>query len=181
MNQPDFLKVSRKDLLAYMMCSARISWPLWAVGVIGLFVTLVGALSDWRIMLVGLIICLSVAPTIAFFIYFSNLLDSHIMINILPHTVESRPGGYLVRIYRPNMDKVQDEDNSPDSGRESCADRQPDWIETGKMTVFESNVVKRSDSGNFSILTLVHSPVKVLYIPRALHAAPVSCGIRHGS
>lgn len=169
MNRPDFLKVSRKDLLTYMMCSPQISWSLWAVLIMGLFLSFIGVLADWKILILGLIICFTVVPTVAFFIYFSNLIDSHIMINILPHTVESRPGGYLVRIYRPDFRQ--------DGTGEDEKEKDPGWVETGKMTIFETNVLKRSETNQFSILHLVNSPVKVLYIPKNLQAGPVACEI----
>ena len=150
----------------YLMSTPSISWPVWSAAGLGAMVSLLGALYDVRFMLVGLMICLSVTPMLAFFIFFCNILDTHIMLNVLPHTIESRTGGYLVRIYRE--DKFTDEE-----GKEAS-----EWVETGRMTIFESKVQKRIERVDSSVLFLVDSPVKVLYIPKCLHSLPVLCDVR---
>lgn len=165
MERSDFFNVSRKELIFYLLSSPSISWPLWLTFGLGLVLVFTGAVCDVRMMFLGLILCLTVAPTMAFFIYFSKMLDTHIMINILPHTIEGRPGGYLVRIYR--AEPSQDDDTKD----------KMEWIETGKMTIFDSKVVKRIERGEYSILYLVDSPVKVLYIPRDLQPLPAACEI----
>lgn len=165
METPDFFIVSRKELILYLFTSPTVSWPIWLIGGIGLFAAIVGVFVDVRVMFVGLMLLLAVMPMVAFFIYFSCILDNHIMINILPHTIESRPGGYLVRIYREDRNEGAD-------GREEL-----EWVETGRMTIFESKVVKRVEKFNASVLYLVDSPVKVLYLPKDLHSEPVSCEI----
>lgn len=165
MERSDFFIVGRKELIYYLLSSPAISWPLWLTLGLGLVLIFTGAVCDVRVMFLGLILCLTVAPTMAFFIYFSKMLDTHIMINILPHTIEGHPGGYLVRIYR--AEPLQDEDDKD----------KVEWIETGKMTIFDSKVVKRIDRREYSILFLVDSPVKVLYIPRGLQPLPTVCEI----
>jgi len=147
------------------MSSPSISWPVWAVGLVGAILTLAGALCDVRIMMVGLIICLTVMPMLAFFIYFSNMLDTHIMLNVLPHTLESKPGGYLVRLYRE------------DRGKDSDGNENVEWVETGSMTIFDSKVRKRVEKSDLSVLYLVDSPVKVLYIPKGMQPLPLCCEI----
>lgn len=125
----------------------------------------VGALHDVRIILVGLIICLTVVPMLAFFILFSNILDTHIMLNVLPHTLESKAGGYLVKIYRKDRSKDRD------------GNVHVEWVETGRMTIFDSKVKKRVEKSDSSVLYLVDSPVKVLYIPKGMQPLPLCCKI----
>lgn len=147
------------------MGNAAISWSVWLVGIIGIVTIVLGAIFDTRFLIVGLIICLTIMPMLAFFIYFSNILDSHIMLNVLPHTIESKPGGYLVRIYR--------EDRHDDCDGNEVKE----WVETGRMTIFDFKVKKRVEKDDYSLLYLVDSPVKVLYIPKGLQPLPQCCGL----
>lgn len=164
METPDFFIVKKSELVSYLMGSPRISWALWLMVGVGLILVIIGAIMDVRVMILGLIVCLTIAPTMAFFIYFTKLIDTHIMLNMLPHTIEPKTERYFVTIYRKEPHK----DN----------DSEFDWVETGTMTIFESKVTKRVDKGPYSILHLIDSPVKVLYIPRGMQSIPVSCELK---
>lgn len=166
MDTPDFFIVKRSELIFFLMGTPSISWPLWLTLGVGLILILIGALFDVRILFLGLIVALTIAPTMAFFIYFTNLIDTHIMLNMLPHVIEPKQDYYLVTIYRKDMHK--DDSDAPEDK----------WLETGTMTIFESKVTKRVDKGPYSILHLIDSPVKVLYIPRGMHSLPVSCELK---
>lgn len=164
MNQPDFIIVSKKELFYYLMCTPSVSWPLWLTLGLGVVLTLAGAVCNVRVMMLGLILCLTMAPTMAFFIYFTQLIDTHIMLNMLPHTIETRPERYFVTIYRVEPSEKENEE--------------PHWVETGTMTIFDSKVTKRVDRGDFTILHLIDSPVKVLYVPRGMQPPYPSCELR---
>lgn len=164
METPDFFIVKRSELVSYLMGNPRISWPLWTTAGIGLILVAVGAFVDLRVLILGLIVTLTIAPTMAFFIYFTNLIDTHIMLNMLPHTIEPKIERYYVTIYRKEPHKDDDSEF--------------DWVETGTMTIFESKVVKRVEKGQYSILHLIDSPVKVLYIPKGMQTLPVSCELK---
>lgn len=158
----DFFTVSRSELISFMMSSLGISWMLWMVAGIGLMLVVVGAFGDLRVMALGFIVCLAIAPTMAFFIYFTNLIDARIMFNMLPHTVEPKTDYYLVEIFREDFHKNDD------------GDMESSWVRSAKMTIFGSKVTKRVDKGQYSVLYLVDSPAKVLYIPRGMNLSPTA-------
>lgn len=162
-NTPDFFKVSRKEIFYFILSSFRLSWPLWTASAIGALLLLAGALYDVRIFALGLIMILAIVPTIGFFIYFSHILDTQMLANLLPHTVEAHGGDYLVRVYREET--RQDEEGNQTS----------EWIEAGRMTLFSSRVKKCSYRNNFKVLFFEDSPLKVLYVPNHVTPEPVSC------
>lgn len=164
METPDFFIVKRSELVSYLMGNPRISWPLWLTAAVGVILIIIGAFVYLRVLFLGLIVTLTIAPTMAFFIYFTNLIDTHIMLNMLPHTIEPKIERYFVTIYRKEPHKDDDSEF--------------DWVETGTMTIFESKVVKRVEKGQYSILHLIDSPVKVLYIPKGMQPLPVSCELK---
>ncbi len=164
MNPPDFIIVSKKELFYYLMCTPSVSWSLWLSGSVGVILVFIGAICSVRLMILGLIVCLTMSPIMAFFIYFTQLIDTHIMLNMLPHTIETRPERYFVTIFR--AEPAENENESPH------------WVETGTMTIFDSKVAKRVDKGDFTILHLVDSPVKVLYVPRGMQPPHPTCELR---
>ncbi|MCM1489541.1 MAG: hypothetical protein NC095_01750 [Muribaculum sp.] len=151
-----FFKVSKSEIAGYILGSVSKSWILWLVALIGCLLSVGGFFIDWRLLVMGLMALFTIVPSIGFFIFYSCILDSHIVANMLPHTVEPHPEGYLVRIFRK---KMNDEDDQND---------EIEWIESQSMTILDSNVVRRKDKGDFSILHLVDSPVRLLYIPRGM-------------
>lgn len=165
MERPDFFSVSRGEMVEYLLTTASIAWPVWVLAIAGLALTAVGAFIDWRILMVGLMILLAILPSLSYYIYFSHMLDTHMIANVLPHTIDSHPGGYLVRIFReePRHDAEHTDET--------------EWVEAGRMTIFESKVKKSRVVGDFKVLTLVDSPVKVLYVPKELEAEHLSCNI----
>lgn len=152
-------------MVEYLLTTPSIAWPVWLLVVVGLVLTAIGAFNDWRLLMVGLMIILAILPSLSYYIYFSHMLDTHMIANVLPHTIEAHPGGYLVTIFRE--EQKHDARNEDDT----------EWVEAGRMTIFESKVKKSRALGNFKVLTLVDSPVKVLYIPKDLEAEHHSCNI----
>ncbi len=160
---PDFIKIKRADIFWYLMRDLSISWLIWLLIIVGVAMVVAGVFVDFRISLVGLILCLSIVPSMAFFMYYSRLLGTNIIVNVLPHTVESCPGGYKVTIYRKQLLEKED------SGMET------EWVVAEVMAVFEENVVSRERRGAFMVLHLVDSPVRVLYVPKDLKPEPAAC------
>lgn len=153
-------------MVEYLLTTPSIAWPVWLLVVVGLVLTAIGAFNDWRLLMVGLMIILAILPSLSYYIYFSHMLDTHMIANVLPHTIEPHPGGYFVTIFRE--EQRHDARNEEDT----------EWVEAGRMTIFESKVKKSRVLGNFKVLTLVDSPVKVLYIPKELEPEHHSCNIK---
>ena len=144
--------VKRGTIFLSLLMSPSIGWPLWCVSLIGLFLIAVGCLCDIRYLILGLIVCLTVFPTMAFFIFVRHMFSTEMVANLLHHSVERRPSGYLVRIYRPA------EPGEPiEAGKE--------WIENGRLTLFNSNVVKTKTTSEYEIIFFKDSPLEILYIP----------------
>lgn len=169
MKRPDFFKVSKKEILCYLLSSRSSAWPVWILAIIGFVFLVIGVFFEWRFFVAGLIVIFTLIPTVMFFIFYSHMLDNQMIANLLPHTVEPHQGGYLVRIYRKVSSEGKDDDE------------EDEWVETRRMTIFDSAVRKRSDIGGFTVLDLVDSPVKVLYIPRGMMPIADFCEIKDDS
>lgn len=167
MKRPDFFKVSKGEIACYLLSTNAIAWPIWTLVFVGLVLLILGVFIEWRFFVAGLIVIFTLIPTVMFFIFYSHMLDTQMISNLLPHTVEPHQGGYLVRIYRKSSDANEDDDADDD------------WIESSRMTIFDSNVKKRKDLGDFTVLDLVNSPVKVLYIPRGMQPLAEYCEMKH--
>lgn len=73
--------IDKKELLLTFICSYKVSWPLWIAISLGVILFVVGAVCNIKIMLLGLIICFAMCPSIAFFIYYTKLIDIQILLN----------------------------------------------------------------------------------------------------
>lgn len=183
-NKLEFFKVSSGEMLWNLLTSPSASWHIWILTAIGCVAIVAGAILDIRVMVLGLLICLSLVPPVVVFMYYSHVLDTYMIANILNHTVERCPGGYRVRIFREESDEEAEhgiadnlkveKDSSDGKAKDSDA-RGKRWIEAAAMTVYDAKVTKRRNRGAFSVLYLEDSPVKVLYVPNGItpscHAA----------
>lgn len=170
---PDFFTVSKAQMAAYLLTLPAVAWPLWVSAASGVALTAVGAIADIRVMVLGLMVGLCATPVMAFFIFFSKMLDPAILVNLMPHTVEKRPDGYLVVTYRKQVasnsegdktDKAEGEQAA--DGDKSAAEEKYVWIEAGRLPVPEAKVVRRVERIDFSVLHLTGSPVSLLCVPR---------------
>lgn len=156
---PDFFTVSKAQMAAYLLTLPSVAWPLWVSAAAGVALTAAGAIADVRVMVLGLMVGLCVTPVMAFFIFFSKMLDPAILVNLMPHTVEKRPDGYLVVTYRKQV-------ASNSEGDKSAGEEKYVWIEAGRLPVPEAKVVRRVERIDFSVLHLTGSPVSLLCVPR---------------
>ncbi|MDE5870566.1 MAG: hypothetical protein K2H22_01265 [Muribaculaceae bacterium] len=145
--------MSRNTIFKTLVLTPSIGWILWLVLLIGLFLTALGCFVDMRYLLLGLIVCLTVLPTMAFFIFVNYMFASEMVANLLNHTVERRSNGYLLRIYRP-----ANQDDPLENGKT--------WIESGRLTFFDSNVVRTKTTSEYEVVFLKDSPLSILYVPR---------------
>lgn len=158
---PAFFTVSKAQMASYLLTLPSVAWPLWVSAAAGLTLTAAGAIADVRVMLLGLMVGLCATPVMAFFIFFSKMLDPAILVNLMPHTVEKRPDGYLVVTYRKQVESEPAGDEGEAAGEEKCV-----WIEAGRLPVPEAKVVRRVERIGFSVLHLAGSPVSLLCVPR---------------
>lgn len=170
---PDFFTVSKAQMAAYLLTLPAVAWPLWVSAAAGVVLAAVGAIADVRVMVLGLMVCLCATPVMAFFIFFSKMLDPSILVNLMPHTVEKRPDGYLVVTYRkqiaaePEGEQAGDGDKSGvKADDKSAREEKYVWIEAGRLPVPEAKVVRRVERIDFSVLHLVGSPLSLLCVPR---------------
>lgn len=170
---PDFFTVSKAQMAAYLLTLPAVAWPLWVSAAAGVVLVAVGAIADVRVMVLGLMVCLCATPVMAFFIFFSKMLDPSILVNLMPHTVEKRPDGYLVVTYRkqiaaePEGEQAGDGDKSGvKADDKSAGEEKYVWIEAGRLPVPEAKVVRRVERIDFSVLHLVGSPLSLLCVPR---------------
>lgn len=170
---PDFFTVSKAQMAAYLLTLPSVAWPLWVSAAVGVALTAAGAVADVRVMVLGLMVGLCATPVMAFFIFFSKMLDPAILVNLMPHTVEKRPDGYLVVTYRKQIAAVSEGDKTDKAegeqageGDKSAREEKYVWIEAGRLPVPEAKVVRRVERIDFSVLHLAGSPVSLLCVPR---------------
>lgn len=145
-------RVERSTVLKDLILIPSSGWPVWVVMGIGLAVIMVGCFFDIRFMVLGLMICVSVVPALVAFIYFSHTLSPDMVANLLPHTLERCTDGYLLRIWRRN-----DEDDSDDD---------VNWMESGRIRLYDADVVATRSSFEYERLFFKNSLMKILYVPK---------------
>ena len=153
MDTPQPFTVSRNTIFKTLILTPSTAWILWLVVAVGSALIVVGCIADIRWLILGLIVCLTMAPTIAFFIFVSYMFDSEMVANFLHHTIERRPGNYLLHIYRQ-----ADEDEPIEVGKT--------WIESGSLTLFDYNIIRKETNGKYEVIYLKDSPLRILYVPR---------------
>ncbi len=145
--------VSRGTVFKTLISSPSTGWSLWVVFLIGLVFTAFGCLIDIRYLILGLIVILTVLPGMAFFLFVNYMFASEMVANLLNHTVERRANGYMVHIFRP-----ADQDDPIEKGKT--------WIESGRFSLFDSNIVKSKQTSKYEVIFFKNSPLSILYIPK---------------
>ncbi|MDE6018780.1 MAG: hypothetical protein K2G85_08210 [Muribaculaceae bacterium] len=143
--------VSRGTIFKTLVFKLSTGWPLWALFLIGVLIILIGS-YDLRWVVVGLIICLTVVPTLAFYLFIKHMFATEMVANLLNHTVECRSNSYIVHIFRP-------------ADQASPAEKGKDWVESGRLTLFEYNIVSKKITSDYQVLFFKNSPLEILYIP----------------
>lgn len=87
------------------------------------------------------------------FMFVNFMFASEMVANLLHHTVERRPSGYLIHIFRP-------------ADKSNPIEEDKTWIENGRLTIFDTSVVKKSYTNDYEVLFLKDAPLSVLYLPR---------------
>lgn len=151
METPQPFTVSRNTIFLTLILTPRTGWLLWVVMAIGLGLIVIGCFLDLSYIILGLIVCLTMLPAMAFFLFVNYMFASEIVPNLLNHTVERRDNGYLLRIFRP-----AEQDDNKDN----------EWIESGCLTLFDSNIVKKKVTSDYEVVLFKDSPLTILYVPR---------------
>lgn len=153
METVDPFKVGRNVIFKTLICIPSYGWMLWSILAAGVILCIVGCFTDLRFLILGLIFCLTLFPAVAFFFSVKYLLAAGIVPNLLYHTVEQTPDGYLVDIYRPaNQDNPEEDEK--------------DWIHSEKITLYDSNVTDIKTTNEYEVVSLKDSPLNILFIPR---------------
>lgn len=147
---PQRFRVPASEVFLYLLMMPRKSWAVWSLAGIGLVLIIAGVIADMRLMAIGLMVWLALVPTAAFFMHYTEALSPSVSPNLLPHTVERIPGGYIVRVYRQLPDE-----------------------ETGETALLECNIISISDSdvtnvsvsGMYRRLMLSGTSLSILFLP----------------
>lgn len=145
--------VSRNTIFWTFLTNPSTGLFIWIVLLIGLIFIGIGCFMDIRYLILGLIICLTALPAMAFFAFVNYMFASEMVANLLNHTVERHNNGYLLRIYRP-----ANQDEPIEAGK--------NWIESGRFSLFDSNIIKKKFSNKYEIIFFRDSPLSVLFLPR---------------
>ena len=145
--------VSRFTIFKTLVITPSTGWPLWIIFIIGLLLTLFGCLVDIRYLVLGLIVILTALPAMAFFLFVNFMFATEMVANLLNHTLERRQNGYLLRIYRP-------------ADQSDPVEKDKEWIESGRLTFFDYNIVKTKTTVDYEVIFLKDSPLSILYVPR---------------
>lgn len=145
--------VSRNTIFKTLIFTPSTGWSIWVVFLIGIILTAVGCFVDVRYLILGLIVILTVIPAMAFFLFVNYMFATEMVANLLHHSVERKPDGYVVHIFRPaNPDEPFEKDKT--------------WIENGRLKLLDSNVVKTKTTAKYDVVFFKDSPLGILYIPR---------------
>ncbi|MDE7420894.1 MAG: hypothetical protein K2N35_11870 [Muribaculaceae bacterium] len=152
MDAPQPFAVSRNIVFMTLLANPSTGLFVWIILIIGLVFIVLGCFADVRFLILGLIICLTGLPAMAFFAFAKYMFASDMLANLLHHTVERHGDGYLLRIYRPaNQDEPIEADKN--------------WIESGKLTFSDSNIVKKKTIDEYEVIFFKDSPLRILYVP----------------
>lgn len=153
MNPPEPFSVSRNAVLKTLLETPSKSWQIWCAGGIGIILTIIGCFGDIRYIVLGLMICVAVVPAIVAILYFSYSLSPQIVANLLPHTIEIIPDGFLLRIWK----KKDPEDDTEET---------PGWLESSSIRLSSSDIIATKSTLEYKIILFSHySPIHLLYLP----------------
>lgn len=145
--------VGRGIVLKNMILLPSTGWPVWVALFAGLVLAVFGCFFDVRFLIMGLMVCVAVVPVITGFLYFSYSLSPAIVANLLPHTLERCPDGFLLRIWcRSDQDDGSEEE--------------PGWRESGSIMLYDSKIVDTKTSFEFDMLFFKDSLLDILFVPR---------------
>ena len=153
MENPQPFTVSRNTIFKTLIFSRSTGWPIWLLSFLGFAATIIGCFYDVTYLILGLIVCLTVLPTMAFSLFVNYMFASEMVANLLNHTVERRSNGYHLRIFRP-----ADQSDPHEAGKT--------WIESGRLTLFDSNVVRTESTTEYDVIFFKDSPLAILYVPK---------------
>ena len=145
--------VSRNTIFKTLIFSPSTGWSIWVVFLIGIILPAVGCFFDVRYLILGLIVILTVIPAMAFFLFVNYMFATEMVANLLHHSVERKPNGYVVHIFRP-------------ADPEEPFEKDKTWIENGRLTLLDSNVVKTKVTAEYEVIFFKDSPLGILYVPR---------------
>lgn len=145
--------VSRNTIFRALIFTPSMGWPIWIVCLIGIILIVIGCFIDIRYLILGLIVVLTIIPTMTFFLFVKYMFATEIVANLLHHTVERKPNGYIVHIFRP-------------ANPEDPIEKDKIWIENGKLSLFDSNVIRKKTTFEYDVVFFKDSPLGILYIPR---------------
>ena len=145
--------VERSAVCKTMLLTPSTGWPMWGVTGAGVLLMAVGFLADVRCLVLGLMMCLAVTPCVAAFIFFSFTLAPEMVVNLLPHTLERVPDGYVIRIWRR-------------ADAEDAGEREGEWVEAGSFALADRDIVGRKRTWEYEMLYFKDSRMKILYVPR---------------
>lgn len=145
--------VSRNTVFKTLICTPSTAWLLWIVLVLGILLVAFGCIFDPRYLILGLIVCLTILPAMAFFIFVNYMFASEMVANLLHHTIERKPNGFLLRIYRP-----ANQDEPIEAGKT--------WIESGRLTLFDSNIIRKKNINKYEVIFFKESPLSTLFVPK---------------
>ena len=153
MDNPGPFKVRTSAVFKTLVFTPSSGWIIWTVLAIGIAFLAAGCFGDIRFLIVGLIVCLTFIPVMSFFIFAGYMSSSKRVANLLPHTVERIEDGYLIRIFRHADKGEEGEDENI-------------WIETGRISLSDSNVVRKETTPDYEVVLFRDSNPGILYIPR---------------
>ena len=152
MTETEPYKTESGVILRSLLLSPSCGWPAWTVIAAGTLLMVIGIFGDVRWLAVGLMLCVTVAPSVVALLYFSHVLSPGIVPNMLPHTLERVDNGYILRTWRRA---------EPEEGEET-----DEWLETGTVRLEDANITDRKTSFEYETLYFRDSSMKILYVPR---------------
>ena len=145
--------VGRGVILQTLLFHPSTGWPVWSVAGIGLLLAVCGSVSDPRLLVLGLLICVAVSPLAVAFVYACHVLSPSLLGNVLPHTVIRCAGSFRVKIFRK---RIRDDEEGGE-----CVE----WEEFRHIVIEDSMIEKVRYYDGFKVLFLRNAPMGVLYIP----------------
>lgn len=115
-------------LFARHMFARFAPWWLWPAVALALIATVVGAFTDVRWCVVGLMILLVVLPPALAFTYYYYALNRECFINTVPHSVCHDGSRLIVRLYVRNESDRSQPEGEGNAGPDSLAEpEEPDF------------------------------------------------------
>ena len=134
-----------------LLLNPSVSWRLWTLMAIGGVLVIAGIIFDVRLVAVGLMICLTIIPTVAFFMFFKTMLSEDVLPNLLPHSVCKERGSFVLTTFR---EEHADEDS--DDIR---------YVKTGSFIINEDAGYKCSFISEYRVLWLKNDRFTLLFLP----------------